>query len=349
MKVINVLALSACALAVAACTTPPSPTSSTPTVPNTLVVAKAMAAPTLDGNPNEPAWAAAQPLRFTAEDGRNFKDGATDVTLKSVVVGDTIYFLLQYTDPTNSMRRQPFQKQPDGSWKKLADPSDKGGDDNMYYEDKWSLIWDTSTNPVKGFAEKGCAVMCHVGEGKPFGNKYTAGEGQIADMWHMKGARNGVLGFVDDQFVDWTRYEPGKTPNAGRKGDPGGPDYRVFSLKDGKPDFMNKDGRAANAGGTYAVKEGDQVPFVDNFKPGDEVSSYIVFPLKGDRGDLRVGYRWANGVWTYEVARKLVTGSQYDVQFDNMDKVYNFGFAAFDNAQVRHALNYDVLQLRFAQ
>jgi hypothetical protein len=344
MNVTKLLALSACAVAVAACST-----SQTPSAPNTLVAVKAAAAPTLDGTGNDPAWAAAPALKFKVEDGKNFNNGASDVTLKSVVVGDTIYFLIQYTDPTNSMRRQPYQKQPDGSWKKLVDPSDKGGDDNVYYEDKWSMIWDTAANPVKGFAEKGCAVMCHVGEGKPFGNKYTAGEGQIADMWHMKGARNGVLGFVDDQFVDWTRYDKDKSPNAGRKGDPGGPDYRAFSLKDGKPELMNKDGKAANAGGSYAIKDGDQVPFVDNFKPGDEVSSYIVFPLKGDRGDLKVGYKWANGVWTYEVARKLVTGSQYDVQFNDMAKTYNFGFAAFDNAQVRHALNYDVLKLRFAQ
>jgi hypothetical protein len=41
----------------------------------------------------------------------------------------------------------------------------------------------------------------------------------------------------------------------------------------------------------------------------------VVFPLKGDRGDIKVAYKWQNGRYTYEVARKLVTGSQYDVQF----------------------------------
>jgi hypothetical protein len=53
--------------------------------------------------------------------------------MKSVTVGDTIYFLIQYADPTESLRRGPFQKQADGTWKKVKDPDDKGGDDNRYY------------------------------------------------------------------------------------------------------------------------------------------------------------------------------------------------------------------------
>jgi len=141
---------------------------------------------------------------------------------------------------------------------------------------------------------------------------------------------------VDDQYVDDTRFDAQKSPNAGRKGDPGGPDYKAFNLVNGKPEFMAKDGKPANSGGTYYIKDGEQVPFVDNFKAGDEVASYIVYRLQGDRGDIKVAYKWENGRYTYEVARKLVTGSKYDVQFDKAGP-YHFSFAAFDNAQVRHA------------
>jgi hypothetical protein len=112
---------------------------------------------------------------------------------------------------------------------------------------------------------------------------------------------------------------------------------------------MNKDGKAANAGGTYII-DGNQVAFDDGkFKAGDEVASYLIFAPKGDRGDVRVANRWVNGVWTSEVARKLTTGSKYDVQFDNPNKTYYFGFAAFDNAQVRHSMNFDALKLVFAK
>jgi len=319
--------------------------------PNVLVAANTTTAPVLDGLANDAAWAAARPIKVELSGGVNFADGkgATTATLKAVYSGDTVYFLIQYADPTESKRRGPYKKQPDGTWKKVSDPNDKGGDDNAYYEDKWAMIWNINDS-VAGFNQSGCAVMCHVGEGKPFGNKYTAKEGELADMWHMKGSRNGVNGQVDDQYVDWTRYDKEKSPNAGRKGDPGGPDYKGFSLVNGKPEFMNKDSKAANAGGFYYIKDGDQVAFDDSkFKPDDEVASYIVYKLQGDRGDIQVAYRWQNGTYTYEVARKLTTGSKFDVQFSDMNKTYYFGFSAFDNAQVRHAMSGDVLKLVFAK
>ena len=113
---------------------------------------------------------------------------------------------------------------------------------------------------------------------------------------------------------------------------------------------MHKDGRPANAGGRYYIVDTEQVAFDDaKFKAGDEVPSFRIFPLKGDRADIRVTTRWSDGVYTSEVSRKLVTGSKFDVQFSNLAAQYAFGFAAFDNAQVRHAVHYDALQLRFAQ
>ena len=80
------------------------------------------------------------------------------------------------------------------------------------------MLWPIG-NSVKGFETKGCAVACHVGEGKPFGNKYTRSEGEILDMWHMKGSRTAPFGFVDDQYTDHTRYDAKASPNAGRKSD----------------------------------------------------------------------------------------------------------------------------------
>jgi hypothetical protein len=79
------------------------------------------------------------------------------------------------------------------------------------------------------------------------------------------------------------------------------------------------------------------------------VASYVINPLKGDRADIRVNYSWRNGVHTSMVSRKLVTGSKFDVQFDNLGGRYLFGFAAFDNAQVQHASGDDALVLVFAK
>ena len=342
---LSALGLAAAALTLAACQSPQQPVP-----PNTLVALKVAAAPNMNAGAADPVWAKAQPVAMTLTDGVNFAGGKgeTQGQIKAVYTADTMYMLVQYADPTNSIRRGPYQKQADGTWKQLKDPANKGGDDNVYYEDKWAMLWPIG-NSVKGFENKGCAVMCHVGEGKPFGNKYTKSEGEISDMWHMKGQRTAPFGIVDDQYADHTRYDPKASPNAGRKSDPGGPEYKGFGLVDGKPQFMNRDAKAATAGGSFYIKAGDEVPFDDSkFKAGDEVASFMILPVKGDRADIKVAYSWANGLHTSVVARKLVTGSKFDVQFDNLSSRYLFGFAAFDNAQVQHASGDDALTLVFA-
>jgi hypothetical protein len=318
--------------------------------PNTLVAAKVSAAPNMTALAGDPAWAAARPLAVELSDGANFTGGkgATKGTIKAVYTADMIYMLVQYEDPTDSVRRGPYQKQADGSWKQLKDPANKGGDDNVYYEDKWAMLWSIN-NSIKGFEEQGCAATCHLGQGKPYGNKYTPGEGQLGDIWHVKGQRTVPMGFVDDQYVDHTKYDPKASPNAGRKNEDAQGDYSPMALVNGKPPFMNPDGKAANAGGAYGIKKGAEVAFVDSFKAGDEVASFFMNGLKGDRADVKIADKWANGMRTAVISRKLVTGSKYDVQFSKLDARYPFGFAAFDNAQVRHATTDDPLFLVFGK
>jgi hypothetical protein len=344
MKNMQLTAIGLAAAMLAACESPLPPAP-----PNTLIAAKVAGAPDMKAGAADPAWRRAQPMAFKAGDGVNFAagKGETTGTMKAVYTADTLYLLIQYADPTNSVRRSPYQKQADGTWKLLRDPNNKGGDDNVYYEDKWAILWAAS--PVRNFDRQGCTVACHLGEGKPYGNKYTRDEGEVLDMWHMKGMRTAVLGYVDDQYTDHTRYDAQKSPNAGRKGDPGGPEYAAIPLENGKPKFMHKSGIAANAaGGQYWIAQGDEVPFDDSkFKPGDEVAGHISIPLKGDRADVRVAVSWQDGMHTSVVSRKLTTGSKFDVQWSDLNARYTFGFAAFDNAQVRHATVDDPLVLVF--
>ena len=317
--------------------------------PNTLVATKVAAAPNMNALASDPAWAAARPLAVEVSDGANFGGtGKTTGSLKAVYTGDTLYMLVQYKDPTDSVRRGPYQKQADGSWKQLKDPANKGGDDNVYYEDKWAMLWSIN-NSIKGFEDQGCAVTCHLGQGKPYGNKYTTNPGELGDIWHAKGMRTIPVGLVDDQYVDDTRYDPQKSPNAGRKNEDAQGDYTPVKLVNGKPEFMNRDGKAANAGGAYGIKRGTEVAFADNFKAGDEVASFFQNGLKGDRADVKVAQKWENGTITAVLSRKLVTGSKFDVQFADLKARYPFGFAAFDNAQVRHATTDDPLFLVFGK
>jgi hypothetical protein len=344
------LRLSMTALAVAAIIAAGCASQQEKSAGTTLVAPKVAAGPVLTRGAADPAWAGATPITVRLVGGANFGGtGSTTATLRAVYTADTLYMLIQYDDPTDSVRRFPWQKQQDGSWKRLVDPDNKGGDDNVYYEDKWAFLWPIN-NSVKGFEQTGCAVACHLGEGKPFGNKYTAIPGEIMDMWHMKGMRTAPVGLVDDQYCDDTRYDAKKSPNAGRKGDPGGPEYSDIPAANGRPQFMNRDGRAGNRGGTYYVVKGTEVPFDDSkFQPGDEIASHFSHPMKGvDRSDISVANAWVDGKHTSVMSRKLVTGSKFDVQFSDLNARYPFGFAAFDNAQVRHAMHFEALFLKFA-
>ncbi|MEO8386660.1 MAG: ethylbenzene dehydrogenase-related protein [Betaproteobacteria bacterium] len=318
---------------------------------NILTAIKVAQAPKLDGNDDDAAWKNAKSISVKLKDGENFNNGATTVTLKAVYSGDMLYMLVKYDDPTNSHRRSPYVKQADGSWKKLTDPDDKGGDNNKYYEDKWAMIWNIN-NSIKEFKTRGCDAACHAGQkGKPFGNKYTESPGETGDIWHMKSVRSGSVGQIDDQFLDDTRFDKEKSPEAGRKSDPKtGGGYTDVKLVNGKPEFMGKSGKAANKGGTYWLLESDKTPFDDSkFVAGDEVASIMVAPFTGDRGEIAYASSYKDGKHTGELSRKLVTGSKFDVQFDKLDGVYDFGFAAFDNAQVRHAVHSGSLHLKFAK
>jgi len=328
-------AIAATVMALAVTTTPLQAQSK-----NVLVARKVGAAPALDGS-LDAAWNGAQPLAVKVTGGKNLPGGATEVTLRALVAQDMIYFHVQYKDPTESLRREPWQKQADGSWRQLKDPADKGGDNNTYYEDKLAIIWNISS---PAFEQRGCMAACHVGEGKPYGNKYLPNPNERADIWHLKGVRTATVGQVDDQYLDGTRYDKDKAPEAGRKSDPktgGGYTNNVSDDKKG-PKFALKGNKPAPP---YWILDADKEPFDDSkYKAGDEVPGIIVAPFTGDRGDIRASVTWKDGMYTVVLWRKLVTNSEYDVQF-NEKKPYAFGVAVFDNAQVRHAYVPGVLKL----
>ena len=223
-----------------------------------------------------------------------------------------------------------------------------GGDNNVYYEDKMSFIWNIN-NSIEQFETKGCFTGCHSGddsEFKPYGNKNTDGEGQMGDIWHWKSVRN--VNQIDDQYLDWTTYSA-ETPSAGRHGDPKDGGGYVNNDNEDKtfPAFMGPVGYPVDGSPGYILDE-EKVPFDDSlFVAGDMIPGVTKAAFTGDRGDISAGWQWVDGVWTLEIGRPLVTGSDYDVQFDDLTVPYNFGVAIFDNAQVRHAYQFGVNELLF--
>lgn len=304
-----------------------------------LVSVKRSTAPNLDGVGDDEAWNDAPETIISVTEGAN--ESETEVIMKSVYTDDSVSFLVTWEDPTQSFLRSPWEKQ-GGSWKQLTDPNDKGGDNNQWYEDKFSMIWPID-NSIEDFAEDGCQAACHLGEDsdiKPYGNKYTESEGETGDIWHWKSVRN--VNQIDDQYLDSTKLDEAnleETREAGRHSDPNdGGGYVDNKTEDGKlPAFMLPDG-AKKDGSPGFILDSEKVPFKDTgFADGDRIPSVVVAETTGDRADISAGWKYADGKWTLEFTRDLTTGSENDVQFGDLEETYYFGTAVFDNAQVRHA------------
>jgi hypothetical protein len=331
-------------------TEPPVPAWTAPE--NALVAYPVDAAPVLDGMVDDAAWANAQELVIPVAGG--FNNFGTDAKLKAVYSGDTVYFVLTYADPTESWFRSPWQKQEDGTWKKITDPNDKGGDNNTVYEDKFAMIWSIN-NSIKNFETAGCFVACHAGENsdkKPYGNKYTSAEGEFGDIWHWKSVR--MVGQIDDQYLDSTRYDAEKAVEAGRKSDKkdsGGYADNYASMPDPadstktvpdktKPGFTSPS-IDLTTGAPGFILDSEKVALdqaaLDAMPVGSYIPGIVKSAIVGDRGDISASWNWENGVWTIEFSRKLTTGSETDVQFSDLTGIYYFGIAIFENAQVRHA------------
>ena len=311
-----------------------------------LTAMKVDKGPVLDGK-IDAVWKKAKEIKIPVVGGANLPNGSTEVSLKALYTDTDVFFLAQWRDKTQSLQRSPWKKQADGSWQKLRDPDDKGGDSNKYYEDKFALLWNIN---IAGFEAAGCMAACHAGEpGKAYGNKYTANPGELGDIWHWKSVRTGPVGQIDDQYLDNTRYDKDKSPEAGRKSDPKGGGGYVDNVSDDKkgPKFAAKGNKPAPP---YWILDQEKETFDDSkYKTGNEVAGIIIAPFTGDRGEISAKSSWSNGVWTLESSRKLKTGSQYDVQFDDLSKQYAFGVAVFDNAQVRHAFATSPKKLTFSK
>jgi hypothetical protein len=318
-----------------------------PTDPGTgLVSVHLDSAPKLDGKASEPGWQNAPALVVNTQNGANAS--ASQVTIKSGYNGKRIYFLLTWNDPSHSQLYQPWEKQPDGSWKRVSGTGNQGGDENELAEDKIALMWPITKSLVDDFLTQGCTIACHSGENpetKPYGNTYLPQDGQLADLWVWKSVRD--VAQVDDLYLDSTRYADDQRA-AGRKSDPldsGG--YRINGGGDSPGFMLPGDGKDGLPG--FILESEKEKLENDRYQPGDRVPAFLTAPFEGDRGDISAAWRYEDGAWTLEISRRLETGSQYDVQFSDLSKAYYFALATFDNTQVRHAYQEGIIALRFQE
>ncbi len=143
-----------------------------------------------------------------------------NVTLRSAYDATNIYLLVEWDDPTQSLKRNPWYFDP--ATKRWAQESGTFGFNSSpyrpaFYEDKLAFLWNIN-NSVAGWNSATCYKSCHTGLPAADGSSrhYTNYPTEKIDMWHWKSVRGGVnAGYQVHDQVQNSNYPNGRTSDAG--------------------------------------------------------------------------------------------------------------------------------------
>jgi Ethylbenzene dehydrogenase len=192
-----------------------------------LVSIKVTTAPTIDGT-IEALWENSPKLQFstavpevTGDIFRGYTGNIIpSVTMRSAYDATNIYFLVEWADPTQSLKRNPWYFDP--ATKRWAQESGTYGFASSpyrppFYEDKAAFLWNIN-NSVSGWESGTCYKSCHTGLPAADGSSrhYTNYTSEKIDMWHWKSVRGGVnAGYqIHDQYQKYA-YPNGRTSDDG--------------------------------------------------------------------------------------------------------------------------------------
>jgi hypothetical protein len=324
-----------------------------------LQVISVAQAPIIDGSAEDTIWASAVHLTVATHRAAGNSGGEMPVTIRMVHDKEQVYALIQWPDSTRSLKHLPLVKGEDG-WR-MIQTGFAGGDENRFYEDALSVM-------IAPYGRLGTIYLgARPAEGKPGsasgrGLHYTS-DGSRVDIWHWRAVRSGnsLMNQIDDSsFGPPAEPQEGKRYTGGYVNDPdsGG------GFKDNWQPLENDDGFVQplrlpkDPSRVTQITDLDLSPDVsdeqsfwlttaetveysenldDQYAIGSVIPSVLIDrPFEGDRGDVRAVASWNDGWWTLEAARKLDTGSDYDVPLSS-DKPAYLRIAVFDHSQHRHS------------
>jgi len=324
-------------------------------------------APLLDGDTSDRVWRDIAPLTVTTLHGDNFDGkGEARIDIRAVHDGTWAYFLFTWDDPTRSLKHLPLIKQADG-WHLLHDGVENG-DEHDFNEDKFSALFTRVDVTIPGdrtfhaspqpLSDKPATMT---GRGLHYA---PAGIGAV-DVWQWKATSGGPAGWMDDghfgpplaatpqQQAHLAPYKGGYTPDPGLANHsdnfvPGAAADRTVVprrlprdpavMKEAMGDLHLDPDHGESIGSRWFMTEAESLPFsaeLDARLPVGTVIPGVIMSgeFSGDRADIRCAARWASGRWSLEVARRIDTGSPYDVAIENGAFMR---VAAFDHSQIRH-------------
>lgn len=334
----------------------------------TLEVGKVDAAPVLDGTASDALWAQAPEVVVHTSRGLNAKGPVeVPVHVKALHNGEQAFFQFRWPDATRSQKHTPVQKTADG-WV-ILNNNFGINDETHFYEDKFSVLLAQSPIAAGNTMQVGPKPLADKPAPSNGLGLHATTDGSLADMWHWKSVRTGVLNQLDDNH-----FGPPTEPKAkggrytgGYSQDPktAGGYEQIFSRQPDTPivklKYLPKNLQEVQARmgpfdpdhnvsdmGFYAIAKTEVQPYTEEADaaiPVGTVLPSVVYdkPFEGDRGDVTVHAQWKDGWWTLEATRLLNTQSQYDQPI--ADGMYMW-VAVFDHAQVRHTRHVLPLKLR---
>jgi hypothetical protein len=325
------------------------------------------AAPRLDGDLSDPVWSQAPAARVLTQHGASFGGaGESSVEIKAVHDGELVYFAFVWTDPTRSLKHLPLVKSPDG-WH-VAQTRHDVADENDLHEDKLAVLLAGSTLHLIGAAIHlaGTPLPDRPGSLTGRGLHYTP-DGSIADVWQWRASHSGHAGYIDNCHFGGPA-EPTRAQAEGRERyaggfarDPGPPAYRdnfdpeppggyqaavrPRRLPANPAAMMAALGRirddaeqSDSEGARWWMTAEESVPYSqsadDSIENGTVVPGVIMTAgVHQDAASVRGVARWAAGRWVLELARRLDTGSKWDLPITSGLLMW---VAAFDHSETRH-------------
>jgi hypothetical protein len=305
----------------------------------TLTSKMVTTAPVLDGDNGDAVWSDAKSITTS-----------NDVTIKSVFTETTVYFLLKWSDTTQSDTKNQWSFS-EGEWSKSGN------------EDRVALMWNMGN--IADFNSEGCQIACHIGVGGISSRNVmkTNGDGEEGDMWHWKAARTDPVGYVDDKWMnndEATEEEWDEDEHDALEAAHHGDSRDSGSYSDNKQDLNNSieivtvpkyyepgaTGADARSITQQEVTDSEaklitgldvdgKLTYSGGTVPSDaKIPGYILEKPEGSRGDIEVASKYANGKWSIEISRALNTNNDDDIQFLTTDKLaeYYFGIAVFDDS-----------------
>lgn len=313
-------------------------------------------APAAKGMPTPEQWQLAKPVQLNTTNGANFPGGEVAVSVRALHDGTNAYFQYEWADSTHSSKHLPLVKTEQG-WKMLNNDY-WNNNETSFYEDKFAVLLATTAAVAGGTSNLGPDPM--TGAPKPANGRgmHFTTDGSVADMWHWKAVRTGILEQADDNF-----FGPAMKPESGKrytggygqdKKDAGG--YESNWKRVAKTDFvmparLPKDWNAVRERmgpvnldpevsdqGVFHMWADETVPYskeLDASIPLGTVMPSVLHskPFEGDRGDVKAIGEWKDGRWRLDIRRALNSTSASDIQIKT--GVYMW-VAPFNHAQTQH-------------